>query len=142
MVSIDVSLFIQMGNFLILVWLLNMFLYRPIREILRKRSQRIATLQNDLNKFEQSINRKKEEIKAALDLAKAKGLEEKSRLKSSAKEDEKSLLQEANQKADEIIKKITAQISDEFSQAKKSLETQAETFSTAMAEKILGRGIK
>ena len=43
MINIDGSLFIQIANFLVLIWILNIVVYRPIRKILIERIARIPT---------------------------------------------------------------------------------------------------
>ncbi len=42
----DSSVFIQIINFIILVFLLNIFLYRPIRNIIIQRKEKIEKLNN------------------------------------------------------------------------------------------------
>ena len=41
MIKIDYSVFIQIVNFLFLVWILNIVVYKPIRNILRQRAEKI-----------------------------------------------------------------------------------------------------
>ena len=45
MISINVTFFIQMANVLILLFLMNLFLYRPIRRIVAQRNQFMAEQQ-------------------------------------------------------------------------------------------------
>ena len=45
MISVDVSLFIQIANFLFLIWVLNIILYRPIRGIIRQRKEKFDKLE-------------------------------------------------------------------------------------------------
>jgi F-type H+-transporting ATPase subunit b len=42
MIDIDWTLFVQILNFLVLVFLLNIVLFRPIRKILQARQARLA----------------------------------------------------------------------------------------------------
>ena len=53
MVEINVSLSFQIANFLVLIWALNRFLYRPIRAILSQRKERIASLENAISESEE-----------------------------------------------------------------------------------------
>jgi len=42
MIALDYTLFVQIINFLVLVFLLNMVLFRPIRRIIRERQARMT----------------------------------------------------------------------------------------------------
>ena len=44
MISINVTFFIQLANVLILVFLMNLFLYRPIRQFVAQRNKFVAEL--------------------------------------------------------------------------------------------------
>jgi F-type H+-transporting ATPase subunit b len=47
MVSVDGSIVVQIVNFLVLIWILNMVLYKPIRKILLDRKEKMTGLQSD-----------------------------------------------------------------------------------------------
>ncbi len=46
----DWTVGIQIINFLIILWILNLILYRPIRNILRQRKEKIDGLEDDVSK--------------------------------------------------------------------------------------------
>ena len=48
MIDIDWTLFVQLLNFLVLVFLLNMVLFRPIRKIILSRKARLASFEEDI----------------------------------------------------------------------------------------------
>lgn len=48
MIKVDVSVFIQIANFLVLVWALNQFLYRPIRRMLNERADKVKGLESTM----------------------------------------------------------------------------------------------
>ena len=48
MVNVDVSLLIQIINFIVLIWVLNLVLYKPIRNILIQRKEKVANLEKRL----------------------------------------------------------------------------------------------
>ena len=48
MVSIDGSLFIQIANFIFLILVLNMVLFKPIRKVLVQRQEKISGLEKDI----------------------------------------------------------------------------------------------
>ncbi len=44
----DGSLFVQIANFLIIIWALNVILYKPIRKILIQRKEKIVSLEQNI----------------------------------------------------------------------------------------------
>ena len=52
MIDINVSLFIQMANFLIFLLLMNFVLYRPIRRIVAQRKKLISEKQEGIKSLE------------------------------------------------------------------------------------------
>ena len=65
MVSVDGSIVVQIVNFLLLIWILNMVLYKPIRKILLERKEKIAGLQGVIDGSDQEVVEKKKPIPKA-----------------------------------------------------------------------------
>jgi len=75
MVEINASLFIQIANFLILIWALNKFLYKPIRQILSQRKSRISGLEGSIQQSEQDMINKDQALKKRHQGSQRKGQE-------------------------------------------------------------------
>lgn len=89
MVSIDYTLIIQIINFVVLIWALNLVLYRPIRGIINQRTEKVEGLETGIERFEQDVVDKDQAIKDGLKEARAKGVEEKVTLENEARALEK-----------------------------------------------------
>jgi len=50
MVTIDITMVIQMINMVVLMFLLNGVLYKPVKKILKERSEKMQGMQNDVAK--------------------------------------------------------------------------------------------
>ena len=72
MVTIDITMVIQMVNIVVLMFLLNGVLYKPIKKILKKRSEKMQGMQNDVAKFEQNARLRQEEVDAKMSKASGK----------------------------------------------------------------------
>ncbi|MFC1858465.1 ATPase, partial [Thermodesulfobacteriota bacterium] len=77
MIKIDISLVIQVVNFLFLIWVLNLILYRPIRNILIKRDEKINGLEQGIEAFKRDTKEKEEAFADGIKEARAKGIKEK-----------------------------------------------------------------
>ncbi|MGQ9922092.1 MAG: hypothetical protein ACUVRZ_12310, partial [Desulfobacca sp.] len=81
MIDIDWTLFVQIANFLFLVFLLNMVLFRPIRGILRERQQLVAGMQTDIAALTESEQGVRQDIQSELLAARKSGINKRDMIK-------------------------------------------------------------
>jgi F-type H+-transporting ATPase subunit b len=141
MLSIDHTVFIQIANFLLLLLLLNIVVYRPIRGILNKRKEMMSSTEELARNWRQEADKNSMEFEGRLTETKNEGLMEKGNLKSQAEKKKKEMLMEANASVEEKIEKAKSDMQERIAQVRQSLQKELETFSREVAEKILGRGI-
>jgi F-type H+-transporting ATPase subunit b len=135
----DISLVYQMINFLILLFVLNLVLYKPIRNVLLERKAKIEGMQEGAQKASNDLVAGEEAYKDGLKQARSKGLKEKEIFIEAASQEEKEIIGKINKKAQANLVEIKKQVADETEQARKALETEVEAYAKAIGEKILGR---
>ncbi len=141
MVSIDYTLIIQIINFVVLIWALNLVLYRPIRGIINQRTEKVEGLETGIERFEQDVVDKDQAIKDGLKEARTKGVQEKETLENEAKELEKQKIEEINERARQDLAKVREQIARDMESARQSLEAEVDKFADDISQKILGRAV-
>ncbi|MBW1765438.1 MAG: hypothetical protein JRJ02_00335 [Deltaproteobacteria bacterium] len=139
MLKIDYTLFIQIANFLFLLFLLNILLYRPIRKILSRRAEEINSFQDATGDFQNKSAQYAIELEANMVDARKGGYREKENLKNAGLAKEKGLLQEAITSTEGKIGKAKEEILHKAAEARQSLENEVELFSQELVEKILGK---
>jgi F-type H+-transporting ATPase subunit b len=132
---------IQIINFLIILWILNLILYRPIRSILRQRKEKIEGLEATIETYNEDTQEKDSAFAAGIKEARAKGLNEKEALLQAAAEEEKEIIAKVNEKAQAELADIREKISREAKTAKGALQTKVDEFSSDICQKILGRTV-
>jgi F-type H+-transporting ATPase subunit b len=132
---------IQIINFLVILWILNLILYRPIRNILRQRKEKIDGLETSIETYNEDAQEKDEAFAAGIKEARARGLNEKETLLQAAAEEEKEIIAKVNEKAQAELADIREKISREAKTAKDALQTKVDEFSSDICQKILGRTI-
>lgn len=135
----DISAVYQMVNFLVLLFLLNLVLYRPIRNVILERKAKIGTLNSGVEKASADLEQQKDDYKEGLKQARGEGLKQKEVFIEEASAQEKEIITRINQKAQANFAQIKAQVADETEQARKALEAEVEVYAKAIGEKILGR---
>ena len=142
MIKIDESLLIQMLNFLVLMWILNRFLFKPILNILEERKKRIRDSEERVLDSEQRAAQQWEAYQRQLQEAKISATAEKERIKGEGLEAERHLLEEARSEASRSLEEARRKIEEEVSKASGFLRGEAKGMALEMAEKILGRGLR
>ena len=142
MLDINYTLAIQIGNFLILLFLLNIFLYKPIRRIMSQRQEEVDSLQKMIEDYENGSEENEKGIEENIVQARKQGFGEKENLRSQGQKEEQGILEKANAKVEEKMGKNKEEIESRMAAVRKALQDQTAVFSTELAEKILGRSIQ
>ena len=135
------TLVFQIANFLFLLFILNIILYRPIRKILGQRGNEVVSFQEMIEDFQGRSEKGAKVLEENMAGARSQGFKEKESLKSAGIEEEKVMLQQAISSAEDKIGKAKGEIDQDTAQARRSLEEEVRVFSQELAEKILGRSI-
>jgi F-type H+-transporting ATPase subunit b len=141
MIKIDGSLFIQIVNFLFLIWIMNVILYKPIRSILLRRKEKMGGLEQNIASAVNDANEKAEAFSLGIKEARSRGMKKKDALIQDAAQEEKRIMEEINQKAQANMMEIREKISKEAEVVQASLQKEIDSFAHAIGEKILGRAI-
>ena len=141
MVTIDITMVIQMINMAVLMFLLNGVLYKPIKKILRERSEKMQGMQTDVAKFEENARLRQEEVDAKMSKAsgKAKAALDAARSEAQAAGDEKMASIKAE--VEDFKEKQLADINTQIDTARQELKANLDGFAKDMAGKILGRAL-
>ena len=137
----DGSLIIQIANFLLIIWILNLILYRPIRNILRQRKEKIEGLELRIETYNEDAQKKDDAFASGIQEARTKGLKEKETLLQSAAEEEKQIIANVNTKAQVELVEIRKKIVKDAEAARASLQEKVDEFANDICQKILGRKV-
>jgi len=141
MVNVDVSLFIQIVNFIVLIWVLNLVLYKPIRKILIQRKEKVLALQQGAETSLEEARAREAAFDQGIKAARARGLKEKDSFLQEAGEEEKRIVGEINAKAQAELAAVREKISRDAEAVRATLQGEVEGFAKAIGQKILGRAI-
>jgi F-type H+-transporting ATPase subunit b len=135
------SVLIQIANFIFLIWVLNLILYRPIRSVLIQRKQKISGLEQSIDTFNRDVKEKAEAIETSIKQARGKGLQEKETLLTAAAETEKKMITKINEKAQSDLAEVREKIAKDAVEIRQSLLHEIDEFAAAISQKILGRTV-
>ncbi len=139
MVDINLSVIIQIINFLILIFVMNLVCYKPIRGILRQRRETIQGLENAI---EEAIKKAEETNRAfaeGIREARARGKKEKEALIQAAAAEESKIIARINEQARAELEEVKKKISQDAEKVRQALQKEVDAFAEAICQKILGR---
>jgi len=139
MIDFDWTLGVQIINVLVLVYLLNLVLFRPIRQGLKDRQARLQAYEAALAQLAEQSQGISGEIQENLTAARRAGVGEKEARRQAGAQAEASLLEKVKQEVDAEWTRVEKKIKEDMNKARKSLKDQAQSFAQVMAAKILGR---
>ena len=137
----DESVFIQIVNFLLIIWILNIVLYKPIRNILIQRKEKIAGLDENIETMNRDAKEKDDAFASGIKEARSKGLKEKAALLQEGADEEREIIEKINQKAQADLVEMREKIAKDAEDVRTTLQKEIDAFANAIGEKILGRAV-
>lgn len=139
MVSVDGSLFIQIINFLFLLYALNLVLFKPIRKILIERREKFDSLEKGMERLTLRSDEQDTAYRNGIKTARSEGLKKKEALIEQASREEKEILDKIAKNAQANLAEVRSKVAEETEKARVALEKEIDVFAEAIGEKILGR---
>ena len=142
MITIDITMFIHIINMIVLMVVLNAILYKPVQSILLKRQEKLDSLNNEVEQFEQNARHRQMEVDKKMREASAKAKEALDTARGEAQSAGAEKLAAIRAEADDAKEKNMADIHVQIDTARKELQEGASDFAKEMAGKILGRSLE
>jgi len=140
-INLNFTLFIQVINFLALLFILNAILYKPVISKIREREARIKQDQEQALELEQKVLAQENQHQAELANARQTAAQEKGDLLAQAKKVEADVLAKARAEAGKIVDEMKSAIQADAADARKALKAQMTPLAESIAEKLLGRKV-
>lgn len=141
MIDIDLAFVIQLINFLVLLAVLNVLLYKPIRKVLAERQGKIADAKSRAEGVDLDVQAKMAEYEARLKEMKSGAADERSVLVKEAQAEEAAIIEAARKDASATLAAIKERVAKEAAAARTILQEQAKLLSVDICEKVLGRSL-
>lgn len=141
MINLDLSFVFQLVNFGVLVLILNVFLYKPLRKVLTDRSEQLRGAKEKTEQVDQDVKQKVALYESRLREIKAKAGEERAAMIKEAQAEEAALVEKSRTEAASTLSAIKSRVAAEAAAAGELLKAQSRELSLAICEKVLGRSL-
>lgn len=141
MINLDYSFVIQIVNFLLLMAVLNFALYRPVRKLLADRKTQIDGARAKTIEVDREVQEKLAEYEARMREVKSRATDDRSALRKEAQAEEAAIIEKARIEASDSLNSIKNRVAKEAADARTFLKEQAQSLSSDICEKVLGRSL-
>jgi len=136
---LDKWFFMQLVNFLLILWLLRVVLITPIRRMLKKRAEAIAAQTSEIDGFTSSADSKIKNYQAVLEDSRREAANARQTLREEGLAKEKAILEDAGSQAGNTLKAAQAQVAGEAKTALETMLAGVSGMADKAAAKILGQ---
>ena len=130
MINLDIAFVFQLVNFLVLVLILNVLLYKPLRKQLADRNALIAGAKEKSATVDREVQEKLAAYEARMREIRAGAADERGTLKKEAQAQEAAILEKARLESTEKLASIKTKVAKEAEEARAILRASAEALST------------
>jgi F-type H+-transporting ATPase subunit b len=139
MIDLDYTFFVQLVNFLVILTVLNLILFRPIRGIIKKRAEVMSEKLGSIEAFTAEAESKLENYKASLTGARVEAQQVRVTLKAEGAQVEAEVLTKAGAEAAETVAAARQEINGQKQAALKALQGNVAGYAKSVADKVLSK---
>jgi len=139
MIELNITLLIQLVNFLITLVVLNWLIISPIRKVISARRSKLEGLNADASSFAGQTAEKMDNYSALLAAARVSAVAEREAMRTSGLEMEASLISSAYDQAEAMLAQRHKEISDEAGAAERTLRAQVPALAMKAVERMLAQ---
>jgi F-type H+-transporting ATPase subunit b len=133
---------IQIINFVLLIFILNRLLYKPLLGMIDKRKQKFADSETEIRRLRETIEQQMAAYEEKLRQAKAAAVEEKNEIIRRGAEEARAITDAVRAEIPEAMEQFQVRMGREIDAAKRTLTGQSQKLSIEIAEKVLGRSLR
>lgn len=142
MVELNITIVYQMINFLALIFILNLMLYKPILSIIEKRQKNFEDSENEIKRLNETIESKMAAYEDKVRQAKLKAVEEKGEIVKEGTDKAKEIIEAVRSEVPGMMEGFRAKLDAEVGAARDFLNGKSKELSLEIAEKVLGRSVQ
>lgn len=141
LINLNVTLLIQVVNFLILIALLSRFLFNPLKKFLAERAEGIQKALAESRLAHEAAAKAQEEYRAQILATQREAAALREQVQREVEAERQRLLKASRDEAQRMVDEAKAVIETETKRARASLREEVVNLSLAAAERVLGRSV-
>ena len=139
MIEINLTIVIQVLQFLILVFVLNRLLFRPISQVIDERQEKLSGWEENTRRLQDAASARLENYEKQLREEKIQARQKQEQLNQELKQKEEENLRAVVEEAAQIVSSTQQALAEERERLRLELSQQTIELSQILVEKVLGR---
>jgi len=140
-INLDKSMILQVINLLILLFVLQKFLFKPLTQFLAKRAEGIKQSLDEARQAREAAAKAQEEYRAQVTATQREAAALREQAQREVEEERQRLLRASREEAQRLVAEARAAIEQETRRARAQLREEAVNLSVAVAERVLERSL-
>lgn len=141
MIELNWTILVQMINFLVLMFVLNKILYKPILKIIAERDKQVSEGKQQVKELAEKGAGMVALYNDKLQTARVEAMTAKAAARKQSVEQVNAIIEEARKNAEQAILQVRQQVGEEIAAAKRELEPELASMANTIAEQVLGRKV-
>lgn len=142
MISINLTLFVQMGVFLAVLVILNRFLFQPILQTFDERARRVEDAKSQARSLEAETARQVAAYQGQIQEARSEGELMREGMRRTASTESENLIRRAREETGDMLGELKERIAREYREASATLKAEAQGMAREVAVRVLGREVQ
>ncbi len=141
LLDVDGTVLLQLGLFLVTMYVLTQLLWKPYLRIRAERGARVEGYKEEAKRLEADAAARFTKVEAELAEARKAGSFERARVRAAAQVREQEIIATAQSTAQKTLAEARARVEAALTTERQSLAARAQTLGQKAAERVLGRSI-
>lgn len=141
MIDVNLTIVVQMINFLVLMFILNLILYKPLLGIMERRNAKLSSSQEEIKDLNQKVTDRMADYEEKIKQAKQEAMEQKNEILKQGAEEAKNIIDAVRADLPGYLSQFQEQMNEQISEARRILRDNSQRLSFEIAEKVLGRSV-
>lgn len=139
--DVDATLFIYLGVFFVLFFLLRAFVFKPTMELFDEREKAIDGAREEARGLEREAEDKLTSFEDEMSKVRAEATTERDRLRGEGVRLERSLTEKVRIETDQMVRDAEERMAQEAAKVRKDIAASSPALAREIAEKLLGREV-
>jgi F-type H+-transporting ATPase subunit b len=139
LITINHSLFFQLASFLLLLFVLNRIMFRPLRQVMSDREALLTGMADEISTAEETYTDIGHQIESQENAARREASKLRDEIEESGQKSAAAVLEQARERINELKAKAKEETSAQVAAARQDIEREAAVISDQMIASVLGR---
>lgn len=139
LITINHTLFFQLASFLLLVFLLNRIMFRPLRQVMKEREALLTGMAEDISTAEKNFTDIGHQIESQESAARREASRLRDEIEAAGQQSAATVMEQAREQINALKAKAKEETAAQVAAARQEIEREAAAISDQMIASVLGR---